>query len=62
MKKKMYSSCYMFNSKEDMESYIKSKIFKSIIENPDWSDFIVRNFEIHTETLEIQKNLKEKAA
>ena len=52
----------MFNSKEDMESYIKSKIFKSIIENPDWSDFIVRDFEIHTETLEIQKNLKEKAA
>ena len=60
--KKMYGSCYMFNSKEDMESYIKSKIFKSIIENPDWSDFIVRDFEVHAEASEIQKNLKSKAA
>ena len=52
----------MFNNKEDMESYIKGEIFKSIIENPDWSNFIERDFEIHTETSEIQKNLKQKAA
>ena len=62
MKQKMYGCCYMFNSKENMESYLKGKIFKSIIENLDWSDFIVRDFEIHTEISEIQKNLKEKAA
>ncbi len=51
----------MFNSKKDMEYYINGEIFKSIIENSDLSDFIVRDFEIHTETSEIQKNLKENA-
>ena len=52
----------MFNSKDDMEAYKKGEIFKSIIENPDWSDFIVRDFEVHAEASEIQKNLKSKAA
>ncbi len=59
---KTYGGCYMFNSKDDMEVYKKGEIFKSIIENPDWSDFVVRDFEVHAEALEIQKNLKEKAA
>ena len=37
-------------------------VIKSIIENPDWADFVVRDFEVHAKASEIQKNLKEKAA
>ena len=44
-----------------MEAYKAGEIFKSIVENPDWSNFIVRDFEVHAEASEIQKNLKGKA-
>ena len=36
----------MFNSKKDLEALKKRDIFKSIIANPDWSDFIIRDLDI----------------
>ena len=59
---KTYGGCYMFENKKAMEAYKAGEIFKSIVENPDWSNFIVRDFEVHAEASEIQKNLKGKAA
>ena len=52
----------MFESKKAMEDYKAGEIYKSIIENPDWTDFLVRDFEVHAEATEIQNRLKEKAA
>ena len=59
---KTYGGCYMFENKKVMEDYKAGEIYKSIIENPDWTDFLVRDFEVHAEATEIQNRLKEKAA
>ena len=45
-----------------MEDYKTGEIYKSIIENPGWTDFLVRDFEVNAEATEIQNRLKEKAA
>ena len=52
----------MFENKKALEDYKASEIYKSIIENPDWTEFLVRDFEVHAEATEIQNRLKEKAA
>ena len=37
---------------------MKGDIYKSIIENPDWSDHLVRNYEVYSEASKIQDELK----
>jgi hypothetical protein len=37
-------------------------VFKMIMENPDWSDHMVRSYEVHAEATEIQEQAKVKAA
>ena len=59
---KTYGGCYMFENKKAMEDYKAGEIYKSIIENPDWTDFLVRDFEVHAEATEIQNRFNEKAA
>ena len=46
----------MFNSKKDLEALKKREIFKSIIENPDWSDFIIRDFRHKHNLQNLKKN------
>ena len=47
---------YMFNSKKDLEALKKREIFKSIIENPDWSDFVIRDFRYKHNLQNLKKN------
>ena len=46
----------MFNSKKDLEALKKGDIFKSIIANPDWSDFIIRDFRYKNNLQNLKKN------
>ena len=46
----------MFNSKKDLEALKKRDIFKSIIANPDWSDFIIRDFRYKHNLQNLKKN------
>jgi hypothetical protein len=37
-------------------------VFKMIMENPDWSDHLVRSYEVHAEATEIQEQAKANTA
>ena len=59
---KTYGGVYMFESKKALNAYLDSDIYKSIIENPDWSNHLIRNYEVHSEASEIQNMIKKGAA
>jgi hypothetical protein len=60
--KKTYGGVYMFESKSALNAYLDSDIYKSIIENPDWSNHLIRHYEVHSEASEIQNMIKKGAA
>ena len=53
-KKKTYGGVYMFESKSALNAYLDSDIYKSIIENPDWSNHLIRHYEVHSEASEFR--------
>ena len=59
---KTYGGVYMFESKKALNAYLDSDIYKSIIENPDWSNHLIRHYEVHSEAAEIQNMIKKGAA
>ena len=59
---KTYGGCYQFESKAALDAYMAGDVFKMIMENPDWSDHMVRSYEVHAEATEIQKQAKANAA
>ena len=59
---KIYGGCYMFESKEALDAYRAGDIFKMIMENPEWSDHMVRSYQVHAEATTIQNQIKAKAA
>ena len=44
----------MFESKATLKAYMAGDIFKSVVENPEWSDHLVRHYEVHSEASQIQ--------
>ena len=60
-KEKTYGGVYMFESKLALQAYMSGDIFKAVIENADWSDHLVRHFEVHSEASDIQNMLKQSA-
>ena len=59
---KTYGGVYMFESKGALKAYMAGDIFKSVVENPEWSDHLVRHYEVHSEASEIQDTLKQSSA
>ena len=53
-----YGGIYMFESNAALENYLAGDIYASVEGNPDWSDFLVRQFEVHAEASAIQRSLK----
>ena len=51
----------MFENKLALQAYMSGDIFKAVIENADWSDHLVRHFEVHSEASDIQNMLKQSA-
>ena len=51
---KTYGGVYMFESKATLKAYMAGDIFKSVVENPEWSDHLVRHYEVHSEASQIQ--------
>ena len=49
----------MFESKAAVEAYMASDVFKSVVENPEWSDHLVRHYEVHSEASDIQNKIKQ---
>ena len=58
---KTYGGVYMFESKRALKAYMDGDIFKSVVENPEWSDHLVRYYEVHSEASDIQNMLKQKS-
>ena len=56
---KTYGGVYMFESKDALQAYMDGEIFKSVIENQDWSNHLVRHYEVHAEASNIQNQLKQ---
>ena len=48
----------MFETKAALEAYMAGDIYKSVLENPDWSNHLVRHYEVHEEASNIQNKLK----
>jgi hypothetical protein len=59
---KTYGGVYMFESKMALNAYLDSDIYKSIIENPDWSNHLIRHYEVHSEASETHHMIKKGAA
>ena len=59
---KTYGGCYHFESKAALDAYMAGDVFKMIMENPDWSDHMVRSYEVHAEATEIQEQAKANTA
>jgi hypothetical protein len=55
---KTYGGVYMFETKAALEAYMAGDIYKSVLENPDWSNHLVRHYEVHEEASNIQNKLK----
>jgi len=55
---KTYGGVYMFESKDALKAYMDGEIYKSVIENPDWSNHLVRHYEVHAEASNIQDQIK----
>ena len=51
---KTYGGVYMFESKATLKAYMAGDIFKSVVKNPEWSDHLVRHYEVHSEASKIQ--------
>ena len=51
---KTYGGVYMFESKATLKDYMAGDIFKSVVENPEWSNHLVRHYEVHSEASQIQ--------
>ena len=49
----------MFESKDALQAYMDGEIYKSVIENPDWSNYLVRLYEVNAEASNIQNQLKQ---
>ena len=47
----------MFETKAALQSYMAGEIYKSVIENPDWSNHLVRHYEVHAEASKIQDQI-----
>ena len=60
--KKTYGGVYMFESKSALNAYLDSDIYKSIVRNPDWSNHLIRHYEVHSEASEIQNMIKKGVA
>ena len=58
---KIYDGCYQFESKAAVDAYMAGDIFKMIMENPDWPDYLVRICEVHAKAAKIQKQAKANA-
>ena len=56
---KTYGGVYMFETKAALQSYMDGEIYKSVIENPDWSNHLVRHYEVHAEASRIQDQIKQ---
>ena len=55
---KIYGGVYMFENKAALNAYISGDIYKSVPENPHWSNHMVRHDEVHEEASNIQNKLK----
>ena len=55
---KTFGGVYMFETQKALDAYMSGDIYKSIIENPDWSDHLVRSYEVHADASKIQDELK----
>ena len=51
----------MFESKAAVKAYMAGDVFKSVVENPEWSDHLVRHYEVHSEASDIQNMIKRNA-
>ena len=56
---KTYGGVYMFESKDALKAYMDGEIYKLVIENPDWSNHLVRHYEVHAEASKIQDQIKQ---
>ena len=56
---KTYGGVYMFESKAAVKAYMAGDVFKSVVENPEWSDHLVRHYEVHSEASDIQTKIKQ---
>lgn len=59
---KVYGGCYMFESKQALDAYKQGDIYRSIINNPDWTNITASEFEVLDEATEIQERLKSSPA
>ena len=59
---KTYGGVYMFESKAAVKAYMAGDVFKSVVENPEWSDHLVRHYEVHSEASDIQNKIKQSKA
>ena len=48
----------MFESKDALQAYMDGEVYKSVIENPDWANHLVRHYEVHAEASNIQDQIK----
>ena len=48
----------MFESKAPVKAYMARDVFKSVVENPEWSEHLVRHYEVHSEASDIQNMIK----
>ena len=55
---KTYGGVYMFENKASLDAYMSGEIYKSVLENPHWSNHLVRHYEVHEEASNIQNKLK----
>ena len=49
----------MFESKAAVKAYMAGDVFKSVMENPEWTDHLVRHYEVHAEASDIQNMIKQ---
>ena len=57
-----HGGVYMFESKAAVKAYMAGDVFKSVVENPEWSDHLVRHYEVHSEASDIQNKIKQSKA
>ena len=55
---KTYGGVYMFENKAALDAYMSGDIYRSVLENPHWSNHLVRHYEVHEEASNIQNKLK----
>ena len=55
---KIYGGINMFENKRALDAYLSGDIYKSVMENPHWSNYLVRHYEVQDEASNIQNKLK----